>query len=844
MDNKNYNVDDILAEIKSRKLREKQAEAQAASPQSAKPQEVRPVAAQSRVAPTEAAVQAPVAAKPRYVPEIEPRTERQPEPKPTVRYEPEPKSAPVMESKPMPAIERKPRFEREPAPDVPVAPIVKAAEEPRKPARKLEGFDFNPDGKKEKKGRNPLEFDGEVRSITERAKSRPTMGLRPALQKFEFKTDVTPENTAAVDLEKEPQSYAPAIENSMERTRVIPAISAARDIRTDEIRKMDFAKLAAESQTGFYIDPDEDGGMPTGAVVDYSEYNSVSDRRDVQTDIARVKLWLFIRVSLTLLLTAALFLFTLGARYPIPLPELLFPEPATMRAYLLTCTALTILTAIVNSAAVGGGLIGLFRMHANTDTLAACAVLAAVGQGVAVVANPGLADPESLNLYFCVAALAMLFNGLGKMTMINRILSNFKIVASDQPKKALSIVDMDEFCREFFKDSIHRPTIAHSVKAEFFTDFLGLSYSDKYDVGINRVVAPVCLAGAIIVAAVTYLLTGSALSAVSAMTAILCVCATLSSTFIENVPLAKLTKKLAPQGGMVSGNKAVEDFCDTKAVVLSENDLFPRGNVQLHGIRAFSQARIDEAILDAASVLCEVKGALGPVFLDMIGGKKKLLKKVDNIVFENAMGISAWVDGRRVLIGNRRLMINHGIELPDEVLQQKTLASESEPLFLSNSGEACAQFSVSYHIDDDLANELDRLSHSDKLLIVHTTDANITADKICELYGYPLELIRILPAEWHPAYAKMSQPRDTAVAEIVYTGRAIVMLKAIVACVAARSSILSATVIQLIQIVLGYALCTFLAFMGQIGTLTIVQVCIYQLFWFIAIFIVQQVRQS
>lgn len=832
MDNKNYNVDDILAEIKSRKLREKRTETQAVKPQAARPQ-------------VEAA-QA-VAARPKHVAETEPETERKPAPKPEAAAEQRPVPESRLTAEPRPERKPEPRAEYEPLPEAVSSPVKTAEAPTRKAAVKPESFNFDPDRPQEKKNRNPLEFDGEARSITDRARSRPSAGIRPALQKFDFKTDVRPENTASVSAEKKAaQSFAPAIENGMERTRVIPAISAARDIKTDEIRKMDFAKLAAESQTGFYFEGDEDDGVPVGSVIDYSEYNSVSDRRDVQTDIARVKLWLFIRVSLTVILTAALFMFTLGGSVKsVPLPEMFWPVPETMRAYLLACTILAILTAVVNSSAVGGGLMGLFKMHANSDTLAACAVLAAVGQGVAVVANPELAEPESLNLYFCIAALAMLFNGLGKMTMINRILSNFKIVASDKPKKALVITDIDEFCHEFFKDSIQRPTIVHSVKAEFFTDFLGLSYSDKYDVGINRVVAPVCLAGSVMVALVTYFLTRSTLSAVSAMTAILCVCATLSSTFIENVPLAKLTKKLAPQGGMVSGNKAVEDFCDTKAVVLSENDLFPRGNVHLHGIRAFSQARIDEAILDAASVLCEVNGALGPVFLEMIGGKKKLLKKVDNIVFENAMGISAWVDGRRVLIGNRRLMINHGIELPDEVFQQKQVpAAESEPLFLSNSGEACAQFSVSYHIDEELAHELDRLSHSNKLIIVHTTDANITADKICELYGYPIDLIRILPAEWHPAYSEMTKPRETAVAEAVYTGKAPTMLKAILACMAARSSILSATVIQLVQIVLGYALCTFLAFMGQIGTLNILQICVYQLFWFVAIFIVQQVRQS
>ena len=49
--------------------------------------------------------------------------------------------------------------------------------------------------------------------------------------------------------------------------------------------------------------------------------------------------------------------------------------------------------------------------------------------------------------------------------------------------------------------------------------------------------------------------------------------------------------------------------------------------------------------------------------------------------------------------------------------------------------------------------------------------------------------------------------------------------------------------VQLIQIVLGYGLVAFMAFMGAIGSLTIIQLCVYQLFWFLAIFIIQKAKQ-
>jgi cation transport ATPase len=506
---------------------------------------------------------------------------------------------------------------------------------------------------------------------------------------------------------------------------------------------------------------------------------------------------------------------------------------------------LTGLVAVVGSATVGGGIASLFKMRANSDSLCALAILAALGQGVAGVLDPELIEPEALNLYFPVAALAMLFNALAKISTIGRIQQNFKIVSSRTARKALMSVESDQMCYELIREpSRRRPVVAYGVRAGFFTDFLALSFSDKYDVGVNRSVAPACFLSSLAVGFFTYFLTHSMYGAISAFTAILCVCATLSAAFIETIPLSKLAKRLNPQGAVVSGNKAVEDFCDTRAVILSEKDLFPRGHVWLYGIKAFSRGRIDEAILDAASVACELEGALAPMFLEMIGGKRGLLRKVDNVVYETGMGVSAWVDERRVLIGNKLLMQTHGVTLPNDKYEQGLMPNaKGEPIYLSNSGDVSARFLVGYAIDTDLAVRLDAIAAMGKKLIVYTCDANLTPHKIWELYGYPEDLITVLPSEFHSVYREISERRDTARAEVVYSGKASSMLEAILACINARSSILSATVVQMLQIIFGYGLVAFMAFMGYIGSLDIIQMTAYQLFWFTVIYIIQQAKQ-
>ena len=791
---KKRNVDDILSEIKQRKSRERG--------QGSTPTE-RTTAAPPRENPARRPIPAERPA---------PRPEAASVEKPTQRTDkPEDFSFKLDED----ALAQK--WDSEAAPKQQTAP-------PRRSTR--------PEQDPETENRGPLDYGGHVRSLEERKRIR--AGENPYGRKLVRKPQ-NPDDAKDLDATQEHRRL-PGLRGTLTH-------GTGREVLIDELRGQFPSSLDGEN--AIYDDDDYQDDLPSSSARN-SEYTSPDDRRDVSLDIAKTKLWLLIRTGVTAVLTLVLIYYTLCGAYPaMPLLEPLYPEPETMNNYLVFMTVITGLVAIVGSATVGGGIVNLFRMRANSDTLASLAILASLGQCIAAITHPEEFSPESLSLYCGIAAFAMLFNAIAKLSMIGRIQMNFRLLAASTRKKAMLAVESDQMCHSLIREaSRRRPTIAYSARAEFFNDFLALSFSDKYDVGVNRSVAPVCLFGSIVVALSTFFLTESLYGSISAFTATLCVCATLSTSFIETIPLSKLAKKLTPIGGMVSGNKAVEDFCDTRAVIMSEKDLFPRKNVSLHGIKAFSRNRIDEAILDAASVICELNGSLAPLFLDMIGGNKQLLRKVDSIVFENGMGVSAWVDGRRVLIGNRLLMQNHSIELPRDKYEQGLMPNaQGEPIYLSNSVDVSARFLVSYSIDTDLAVQLDTLASHRKQLFIYTTDANITPHKVWELYGYPEDLIEILPTEMHSAYRELSAPRDRAVAEIVYNGKAPAMVASIIACINARASILSATIVQMVQIVLGYGFVVFMAFMGFIDALNIYQLGFYQLFWFAMIFIIQQTRQ-
>ena len=144
------------------------------------------------------------------------------------------------------------------------------------------------------------------------------------------------------------------------------------------------------------------------------------------------------------------------------------------------------------------------------------------------------------------------------------------------------------------------------------------------------------------------------------------------ATLYANYPLLRAQKSLAKEGAQLTGFEAVDTFSMINGVTVDASELFPSDNVLLHNIKMFEKRRIDEAILGiASSALCSFDGTIKNVFMKIIQGKMEILKKVENLVYEEGMGLSAWVDGKRVLIGNSALMRHHEIYTPSARLRGK-----------------------------------------------------------------------------------------------------------------------------------------------------------------------------
>lgn len=576
---------------------------------------------------------------------------------------------------------------------------------------------------------------------------------------------------------------------------------------------------------------------------DPDDYENPSQAESVEKNLSNQFTSLIIRCIIILVLFVCASVLCLSPVLGYQLPEAIAFSKSGI-VFPAINLAIICIAALTCNVTVGGGLLSLARFRAGNDTFAACSVIGAAALGVSFVIDPTSMSSGGENLFFPITLLCLLFNTIGKALSAKRIGDNFETLVSGKDQSALLPVHNKELARELTGQRDETPRFCTSAKAKFFARFLELSYRDDATESIARVVAPIVFLCSILVGVIAFLLTGRISDAVTGFAAILCVASPFSATIAGALPVYRSCRALNERGSMMAGGYTAETFAETDSVLLDIEDLFPAGSIVLHAIKTFAQGRIDEAILDAASVICSTKSTLGSIFLNVVQGDRKLLRPVDTIIYEDGMGLSAWVGGKRVLIGNRELMINHGIDIPSHDYENKYVGGGKDILYLANSGVLTAMFVLSYHADEEVYRSLGIMAGRGIRLVINCSDPNITTEKLSELFAYPESQLKLLSSKYQQKCAELTEERETASAAAVYDG-SLSSLSDLLNCSGIiRQSSFAAALLEMIGIVLGFILVTIFLFTGNIASLSMYMLAAFQLFWLAAVLVVILARRK
>lgn len=488
-------------------------------------------------------------------------------------------------------------------------------------------------------------------------------------------------------------------------------------------------------------------------------------------------------------------------------------------SYLILHTVLFVALMAVCGTHIKGGVVSLFRGRITTEgVVTIVSFLTVIHTALQALNTTGLEDGTSPMLTG-VAGLGLLALQITHRLEINRAGNDLNIMIASGEKLAAKRIESNAVAEEIGRPAVAMgvPRVAYFRRTEQAENYIADSRTYDPASGFLRWYLPI-VAGLSLVAAVLYLILHGITAGVMAFSlfcGMVVIAVPVPLLFVLYTALTSVSRKAREQGTAIAGYRAVESFGNVHAVALDAMELFPENSMQLHGIKTFSGTRIDEAILDAASVSIRAGGPLSHVFRRMIVGKVDMLHEVDTLVYEQDMGLSGWISGRRILIGNRRLLDNHGIDIPSRDYEERYAKNGRQLVYLSIAGELSAMFVVSYVADPKVKRVLKSLTDRHITLLIRTCDQNVTEDLVTSVFGLNGFYVELLNAPAGRSFEGLvGGVSEAEPAQIVSEKGSLGMMMAFARCRRLRSGVRFFAVLQSLVACLGLALCVTSAFFG------------------------------
>lgn len=506
----------------------------------------------------------------------------------------------------------------------------------------------------------------------------------------------------------------------------------------------------------------------------------------------------------------------------------LFPADGSIAVYGVLNTLILIVSALFCPRALMGGVIDIIRKRFTMNSSIAVATFAVLVQNIALMASDltvGSAHPYQLGVI-----MIMLLNAWGKLSVEERIKNNFHNLSQMSDVYTISKIGDDDISALLGKGIPEEdPTIVYSSKVKNISKFMQTSSeSDEFKNKYGKF-SLILISVSLVISIFALIVSGKFVNAITVFSALTCCSIPAAAGFCANMPLLSFSKK-GKKDGVILGYSAVNQGAQTNAVAIDSCTLFPKECCSLYGIKTFNNMPIDEAILLTASALVAAENPLGEVFNGIIGGKTAILPEVEECNYEDGLGISAWIDGKRVLVGSRDMMLHRSIDVLTPQNERKYIKNNRQILYLAVENVLSAMFVVGLTPDTKLAPYIKQLQDNDITVLVRSTDPNLSENMLAHYFGAYESTFKILNGrcgEIYRIFSKASHPKLAA--SIVHRNTPLSMFKTLCFSLRLRSMIKTAFRVNVIGSIILFAVFAVSALIDADILISVLNLLILQL---------------
>ena len=203
----------------------------------------------------------------------------------------------------------------------------------------------------------------------------------------------------------------------------------------------------------------------------------------------------------------------------------------------------------------------------------------------------------------------------------------------------------------------------------------------------------------------------------------------------------------ARHGVLVKKAEALEILEKVNSIVVDKTGTLTEGKPRLQKVIPLSGSVENEILRLAASLEKSSEHPLAEAIINGAEEKKIELGKVEDFESITGKGITGSIDGRRVLLGNAKLMTENNIDFPADGKADELRAEGQTVMLVAVDGKAAGLIGVADTIKESAKDAISELHRQKIEVVMMTGDNAITADAVAKKLGIDKIFADVLPEQ-------------------------------------------------------------------------------------------------
>lgn len=204
-----------------------------------------------------------------------------------------------------------------------------------------------------------------------------------------------------------------------------------------------------------------------------------------------------------------------------------------------------------------------------------------------------------------------------------------------------------------------------------------------------------------------------------------CLCSPVVSKLVSSVIKRRNDKFLSQSSVTVSSFESARRVAKCNAVVVDADEIFEGRVSKFRNIG--SSMLLSDVVVFAAATLKNTKSVIRNEFDSFLEEEGIKLPQAEDVQYEDKLGYSCWIVGRRVLVGNREMLLSHSVPVPSEE-QERAYAGNKSVLYVVVEGRTVGVFAVDYKVRSAAGKNIRAFNKTGIVLMLACGDPALTQE--------------------------------------------------------------------------------------------------------------------